>query len=119
MPTSLLARRVALSLIDWKRKNEITTTNVNEIEHVDQRSATTMERRGGEMQNVQLARWSTGATCMPVSLFASIRYSSRRIFPSGDGHANNASQSVIKYHPTSESSGFMINKQIAHGRRRS
>jgi hypothetical protein len=76
---------------------------MNEIEHVDQRLATTMERRGGETQNMQLAQQSTGASCMPVSLFAGTRYSSRELFPGGDAHANNASQSVIKYRATSGS----------------
>ncbi|MEU4158161.1 hypothetical protein [Actinoplanes sp. NPDC026670] len=85
---------------------------MNEIEHVDQRLATTMERRGGETQNMQLARRSTGATCMPVSQFASTRYSTREIFPSGDAHANNASQSVIKYLATSESSDQLSKIEI-------
>ncbi|MFD1368804.1 hypothetical protein [Actinoplanes sichuanensis] len=87
---------------------------MNEIEHVDQRLATTMERRVGETPNMQLARRTTGATCMPVSLFASNRYSTREIFPSGDAHANNRSHRVIKYLATSESSDHCSKIEIAH-----
>jgi hypothetical protein len=57
---------------------------------------------------MQLAQMSSGASCRPLSLFASTRYSSRDLFPGDDAHANKTPQRLIKYVATSGSTHQMI-----------
>lgn len=76
---------------------------MNEIEHVDQYLATTLEHRADRSQNMQVAQLCSRATCTDVSPFTSTHYSTRELFPCGDTKANNLSHNVIKYRATCSS----------------
>jgi len=65
---------------------------MNEIQRDDQKVATTMEQQVEAVRNMQLARRTARASCMPASLFDLCPQSITQIFQYDDQHANIHSQ---------------------------